>query len=82
MPENLILEAKESERNVTISDAREIRGKNDNEKIICSHVGKESVYEHRYLKLCQMLIFFSFGAIAHIWALAYLHETFRFTSVY
>jgi hypothetical protein len=27
-------------------------------------------------------IFFSFGATAHIWALAYLHETFRFTSVY
>jgi hypothetical protein len=26
--------------------------------------------------------FFSFGATAHIWALAYLHETFRFTSVY
>jgi hypothetical protein len=25
---------------------------------------------------------FSFGATAHIWALAYLHETFRFTSVY
>jgi hypothetical protein len=22
------------------------------------------------------------GATAHIWALAYLHETFRFTSVY
>jgi hypothetical protein len=27
-------------------------------------------------------LFFSFGATAHIWALAYLHETFRFTSVY
>jgi hypothetical protein len=26
--------------------------------------------------------FFSFGATAHLWALAYLHETFRFTSVY
>jgi hypothetical protein len=26
--------------------------------------------------------FFSFGATAHIWALAYLHETFRFTSIY
>jgi hypothetical protein len=26
--------------------------------------------------------FFSFGATAHIWALAYLRETFRFTSVY
>jgi hypothetical protein len=25
---------------------------------------------------------FFFGATAHIWALAYLHETFRFTSVY
>jgi hypothetical protein len=28
------------------------------------------------------LHFFPFGATAHIWALAYLHETFRFTSVY
>jgi hypothetical protein len=28
------------------------------------------------------VFFFSFGATAHIWALAYLHETFRFTSVY
>jgi hypothetical protein len=27
-------------------------------------------------------IFFSLGATAHIWALAYLHETFLFTSVY
>jgi hypothetical protein len=27
-------------------------------------------------------IFFSFGATAPIWALAYLHETLRFTSVY
>jgi hypothetical protein len=27
-------------------------------------------------------LFFSFGATAHIWALAYLRETFRFTSVY
>jgi hypothetical protein len=27
-------------------------------------------------------VFFSFGAIALIWALAYLHETLRFTSVY
>jgi hypothetical protein len=26
--------------------------------------------------------FYSFGATAHIWALACLHETFRFTSVY
>jgi hypothetical protein len=26
--------------------------------------------------------FFFFGSTAHIWALAYLHETFRFTSVY
>jgi hypothetical protein len=29
-----------------------------------------------------MHIFFSFGATAHIWALAYLHETFCFTSIY
>jgi hypothetical protein len=29
-----------------------------------------------------MKYFFPFGATAHIWALAYLHETFRFTSVY
>jgi hypothetical protein len=28
------------------------------------------------------MIFFSFGATAPIWALAYLHETLRFTSVY
>jgi hypothetical protein len=27
-------------------------------------------------------VFFSFGATAPIWALAYLHETLRFTSVY
>jgi hypothetical protein len=27
-------------------------------------------------------VFFFFGATALIWALAYLHETFRFTSVY
>jgi hypothetical protein len=27
-------------------------------------------------------LFFSFGATAPILALAYLHETFRFTSVY
>jgi hypothetical protein len=27
-------------------------------------------------------IFFSFGATAPIWALAYLHETLRFTLVY
>jgi hypothetical protein len=26
--------------------------------------------------------FFFFGATAPIWALAYLHDTFRFTSVY
>jgi hypothetical protein len=26
--------------------------------------------------------FFSFGATAPIWALAYLHETLRFTSVF
>jgi hypothetical protein len=28
------------------------------------------------------LTFFSFGATAPIWALAYLHETLRFTSVF
>jgi hypothetical protein len=28
------------------------------------------------------VIFFSFGATAPIWALAYLHETHRFTSIY
>jgi hypothetical protein len=27
-------------------------------------------------------IFFSFGATAPIWAMAYLHEIFRFTSVF
>jgi hypothetical protein len=27
-------------------------------------------------------LFFSIGATAPIWALAYLHETLRFTSVY
>jgi hypothetical protein len=27
-------------------------------------------------------LFFPFGATAHIWALAYLHETLRFTSVF
>jgi hypothetical protein len=30
----------------------------------------------------KLLLHFSFGATAHLWALAYLHETFRFTSVY
>jgi hypothetical protein len=34
------------------------------------------------LKGEDIFLFFSFGATAHIWALAYLHETFRFTSVY
>jgi hypothetical protein len=29
-----------------------------------------------------MVLFFFFGATAQIWALAYLHETLRFTSVY
>jgi hypothetical protein len=28
------------------------------------------------------IIFFPFGTTAPIWALAYLHETLRFTSVY
>jgi hypothetical protein len=35
-----------------------------------------------YNSVLSGIIFFSFGATAHIWALAYLHETFRFTSVY
>jgi hypothetical protein len=30
----------------------------------------------------NLRIFFSFGATAPMWALAYLHETLRFTSVY
>jgi hypothetical protein len=30
----------------------------------------------------ESVFFFSFGATAHIWVLAYLHEIFRFTSVY
>jgi hypothetical protein len=34
------------------------------------------------MDLHQEKIFFSFGATAPIRALAYLHETFRFTSVY
>jgi hypothetical protein len=40
------------------------------------HKGKEISWEFR------MIIFFSFGATAPIWALDYLHETLRFTSVY
>jgi hypothetical protein len=35
-----------------------------------------------YALITTNIQFFSFGATAHIWALAYLHETFRFTSVY
>jgi hypothetical protein len=30
----------------------------------------------------DMTLFFFFGATAPIWALAYLHETLRFTSVF
>jgi hypothetical protein len=30
----------------------------------------------------ELKLFFPFGATAPIWALAYLHETLRFTSVY
>jgi hypothetical protein len=37
---------------------------------------------YRYTFLSNTYLFFSFGATAHILALAYLHETFRFTSVY
>jgi hypothetical protein len=35
-----------------------------------------------HLSAVQSLIFFFFDATAPIWALAYLHETFRFTSVF
>jgi hypothetical protein len=34
------------------------------------------------MKPAKTTPFFSFGATAHIWALAYLHETFRLTSIY
>jgi hypothetical protein len=30
----------------------------------------------------QLLLFFFFGATAPVWALAYLHETLRFISVF
>jgi hypothetical protein len=30
----------------------------------------------------ELFVFFFFGATASIWALAYLHETLRFTSVF
>jgi hypothetical protein len=46
---------------------------------------KTDIYAYeRYINVtgCLKQYFFSFGATAHIWALAYLHETFRFTSVY
>jgi hypothetical protein len=35
-----------------------------------------SLIEHRFLH------FFFFGATSQVWALAYLHETLRFTSVF
>jgi hypothetical protein len=37
---------------------------------------------HSFKGFLLMRVFISFGATAPIWALAYLHETFRFTSVY
>jgi hypothetical protein len=37
--------------------------------------------KEEFSQQCKESIFL-FGATAHIWALAYLHETFRFTSVY
>jgi hypothetical protein len=36
----------------------------------------------RSFTICSLFLSFSFGATAPIWALAYLHETLRFTSVY
>jgi hypothetical protein len=35
-----------------------------------------------YFIFSDQVQFFTFGATAPIWALAYLHETLRFTSVY
>jgi hypothetical protein len=32
--------------------------------------------------IIHQILFFFFGATAQIWALAYLHETLRFTSVF
>jgi hypothetical protein len=61
--------------------------------VISKHLGKAEECAKERQSLLQMsrspvilfswsYNFFSFGATAHIWALAYLHETFRFTSVY
>jgi hypothetical protein len=35
-----------------------------------------------YTRIIKKNLFFSFDATAPIWALAYLHETLRFVSVY
>jgi hypothetical protein len=35
-----------------------------------------------YIRMCLIQFFFSFGATSPILALAYLHGTLRFTSVY
>jgi hypothetical protein len=50
----------------------------------CSTVSiqKESWHEHWNIKISENKTLFFFGATAPIWALAYLHETLHFTSVF
>jgi hypothetical protein len=43
------------------------------------HKPKQEIYN---LYFSPNIFFFSFSATAQFWALAYLHEIFRFTSVY
>jgi hypothetical protein len=42
----------------------------------------ESVSAVLILQIIKLFMFFIFGATAPIWALAYLHESLRFTSVF
>jgi hypothetical protein len=46
-------------------------------------IGRIAILKHFEIR-CNVvnIYFFSYGATAPIWALAYLHETLRFTSVF
>jgi hypothetical protein len=50
--------------------------------IVCSSLLRSTTNAHLSLIHISWLHFVSFGATAPILALAYLHETLRFTSVY
>jgi hypothetical protein len=57
--------------------------------ILCNWEKPRVLYSNFWQEIARVIgvlkwstYFFSFGATAPIWALAYLHETLRFTSVY